>query len=452
MDCDKPAAAIAIPSSPAPAPLPLPPLANPGGRPKRIHRLPPRFVQDMTPEPPAPIAAEPGVIRRVILHVRDTIWTGANKFGLVREYPHRPSVDPDHFVPPADLLQAPTQPSTPASELEASRPRFWPFKSMAVYLLMDWMHTGSSRKSVGEVDRLAKVLTHPEFTTEDMSGFSARKQNALFDASDTKDPESSEDQSVPGDGWRQSTVEISIPTGEKDPTGNGLPFTVHGLHHRPLLGVMKAAVADVSSRWFHYFPFRRFWDSPSGERVRVYDEAYTSDVWLKAHDDLQKQPNEPGCELEKVILGLMFWSDSTHLTSFGAAKVWPVYLYFGNLSKYMRSKPSCAAAHHVAYIPPVRSLCFSRVVHGTHTSLSFLIISETRFLQAATSRKFSRTVGVRSSRRYGESFLTLISCTPTNMALRRSVPMASGDAFILVYSATLLTILRSEQLSHSIRW
>ncbi|KZP26571.1 hypothetical protein FIBSPDRAFT_781724, partial [Athelia psychrophila] len=239
---------------------------------------------------------------------------------------------------------------------------------MSVYLLMDWMHSGSSRKSVGEVDRLAKVLSHPEFTLEDISGFSARKQNNHFDAFDDQGAENSEDQSRPGDGWKHSTVEISIPTGEKDPSGNGHSFTVHGLHHRPLLGVMKAAVADASSRWFHYFPFRRFWDSPSGERVRVYDEAYTSDVWLKAHDDLQKQPNEPGCKLEKVILGLMFWSDSTHLTSFGSAKIWPVYMYFGNLSKYTRSKPSCGAAHHVAYIPPLPDHIGDEIPAGSNKS------------------------------------------------------------------------------------
>jgi hypothetical protein len=68
---------------------------------------------------------------------------------------------------------------------------------------------------------------------------------------------------------------------------------------------------------------------------------------------LQKQQNEPECTLEKVVLGLMFWSDSTHLANFGTAKVWPIYLQFANLSKYIRCKPTSGASHHVAYIPSV---------------------------------------------------------------------------------------------------
>ncbi|KZP28578.1 hypothetical protein FIBSPDRAFT_728633 [Athelia psychrophila] len=359
-----------MPSSPAPPP----PLTNPEGRPKRKHRLPPRYVQDLTPEPPAPIPPPAiGVTRRVILIVRDTITTGANKFGLWREYPHRPSLDPDQFVPATDLRPGQTSTSTAVSK---PRARYWPFRNMSIYLLMDWMHSGSSMKSVGEVDKLSnEVLSHPDFKLEDIAGFSARTQNKVFDASDKPDAESSGDQdphdAMPGDGWIESTVDIMIPLGEKhhsekERCEKERRLTVHGLHHRPLLSVMKAAVADASSRWFHYFPFRRFWKSPSGEHVRCYDEAYTSDVWLKAHDELQKQPNEPDCKLEKVILGLMFWSDSTHLSSFGDAKVWPIYMYFGNLSKYMRSKPSCGAAHHVAYIPPLPDDVGDKIPAGTH--------------------------------------------------------------------------------------
>ena len=49
----------------------------------------------------------------------------------------------------------------------------------------------------------------------------------------------------------------------------------------------------------------------------------------------------------------MLWSDSTHLTSFGNASLWPIYLYLGNQSKYTRGKPTSFARHHMAYIPKV---------------------------------------------------------------------------------------------------
>lgn len=122
---------------------------------------------------------------------------------------------------------------------------------------------------------------------------------------------------------------------------------------------MKAALTDVTARRFHFSPFKRFWSLVTGPEERCYDEAYTSDAWIEAHNTLQKERNEPGCKLEKVILGLMFWSDSTHLANFGTAKVWPLYLYFGNLSKYLRGKPASGACHHVAYIPSVSFCVFS---------------------------------------------------------------------------------------------
>jgi len=116
---------------------------------------------------------------------------------------------------------------------------------------------------------------------------------------------------------------------------------------------LKAALVEVTAARFHLFPFKRIWRLPSDQEVRCFDEVYTSDAFIEDNVKLQKQQNEPGCRLEKVILGLMFWSDSTHLASFGNAKVWPIYLYIANLSKYIRAKPNLAASHHVAYIPSV---------------------------------------------------------------------------------------------------
>ncbi|KJA12510.1 hypothetical protein HYPSUDRAFT_103324, partial [Hypholoma sublateritium FD-334 SS-4] len=84
---------------------------------------------------------------------------------------------------------------------------------------------------------------------------------------------------------------------------------------------------------------------------RIYDELYTCDAMYDAHEELQKQCSEPGCTLERVVVSMMLWSDSTHLASFGTASLWPIYLYFGNQSKYLRGKPKAGACHHLAYIP-----------------------------------------------------------------------------------------------------
>jgi len=74
-------------------------------------------------------------------------------------------------------------------------------------------------------------------------------------------------------------------------------------------------------------PFQQLWKDPlEGHQERIYDELYTLDTWLEAQDDLQKLPKEPGCLLEHIITGLMFFSDATHLAIFRTTKAWPLYM------------------------------------------------------------------------------------------------------------------------------
>jgi len=334
------------------------------GRPQRHYRIPARY-NDVPPDGPAPTIPitdpEPTLMRRVILHVRDHYRTGINQFGLLREYLHRPSYDPDFAVPLEDLSNF--SPSRQTADIQDDAQKGsddtlhtapWPFKNMTIYRLMEWLNTGSSQKSMGEVDRLVRdVIRAEDFRVEELQDFSAQRENKRFDDSQ---PNASKP-GFGGDGWDETEVTICVPNGVRD--GNGLDFSVPGLHYRRLLPTIKAALSDATSQHFHLSPFQRIWRHPSGLEERVFDEVYTADAWINAHDTLQKQRNEPGCKLEKVILGLMFWSDSTHLASFGTASVWPLYMYFANLSKYFRSRPGSAASHHVAYIP---SVCHSAKV------------------------------------------------------------------------------------------
>ena len=98
--------------------------------------------------------------------------------------------------------------------------------------------------------------------------------------------------------------------------------------------------------------------------IRVQGELYTSPVFINAHRELQDSPGEPGCDLPRVIVAMMFWSDGTHLTSFGNAKLWPLYLYFGNDSKYRRCKPSCNLCDHVAYFQSASCCSFPTEYHS----------------------------------------------------------------------------------------
>jgi hypothetical protein len=218
---------------------------------------------------------------------------------------------------------------------------------MTIYRLMTWMNSGSHQKSEAEVTRLVKdVFQAEDFCVKDLDGFSVKKSLCALD-----NDGSNGIVTFPDD-WIETSVNLEIPTRSKD--DQSIPFSVPGFHYRPLVEVIRSAFADIQASAFHLFPFKRLWKDPlDNHQERVFDELYTSDSWLEAQDDLQRQPREPGCSLERVIAGLMFFSDATHLANFGTAKAWPLYLYFGNLTKYARSAPKSGACHLVGFLPSV---------------------------------------------------------------------------------------------------
>ncbi|KAG1861513.1 hypothetical protein DFJ58DRAFT_725694 [Suillus subalutaceus] len=60
---------------------------------------------------------------------------------------------------------------------------------------------------------------------------------------------------------------------------------------------------------------------------------------MDVHREFQQSPGEPECNLPCTVVALMLWSDTTHLTTFGNTKLWPVYMYFGKarntVSRYL---------------------------------------------------------------------------------------------------------------------
>ena len=132
-------------------------------------------------------------------------------------------------------------------------------------------------------------------------------------------------------------------------------FSVTGLLYRPLLSILRSAFADPLATKFHLSSYKMFHKSPtSGVEQCVYSEIYDSDAFIEEHDWVQHAalpPDDPNCKREKVITAMMFWSDLTHLANFRTAKLWPIYMMMGNLSKYIHALPSSGACMHVAYIP-----------------------------------------------------------------------------------------------------
>lgn len=190
-------------------------------------------------------------------------------------------------------------------------------------------------KSEGKVDRLVnEVLNAPDFCTEDLHGFSTHQANSSLDTANKASPLD--------DDFQVASVTIEVPIGETSNLETSHPYSVPGLHFQKLLHVIKTAFQDPLTCHFHLTPFSLMHrSSVMGAEQRMYSELYDSDAFIKEHYRVQNRspppPDDLGCKLEKVIAALMFWLDSTHLTNFGTAKLWPIYLFFRNLSKYIRS-------------------------------------------------------------------------------------------------------------------
>ncbi|KAJ7115737.1 hypothetical protein C8R44DRAFT_880156 [Mycena epipterygia] len=343
---------------PSPEPLPTPPRAptpqpvTQTGRAKRNARMPARY-RDILPEVLAPVEiatppADKTVIQHVRLIVRDAFSSAANGFGLWRQYLHRPSYDPDSLISLDDLSnQFPPDDSEP-SPLPPKNPAASSSSNASTSLLMSWQNNGHTTKSAGQLNSLVQdVLLDPNFKVEDLKGFNAER------AEKQAEKDAAEAFPLLND-FQQADVEIEVPSGSA--TVAPKKFTVPGLYYRSLVSVIKTAFADPLSRHFHLTPFTLFHKLRStAGKIRVFSELYNSDAFIKEHDNIRLRgalpPNDQGCKREKVIAALMFWSNSTHLANFGTAKLWPVYMLFGNLSKYIHGKPNSGAEHHVAYIP-----------------------------------------------------------------------------------------------------
>lgn len=358
---------LSNPPSPEPEPE-----TTAAGRPVRKKRLTWKLLQ-LLPEPPA---AGPECMEEdadatpppaPMAFVWEGIRTALNAFGLYREYPTIPTHNPDDALSLADLSDASLPSATSSTAAPAPPPlqavvplpsdvsvndHYLPFANFSIWSLMNWMWNGSAAKSLGEITKLVDIIKSPEFKKEDLEDFDIKRETEKFDKFLQN---VGDDEFAVRDGWNEIAVDIQVPDGKPHASEDDIPvFSVPGLYLRKLTEVIRGGLQDPAAKCFHYTPFREFHQpSPDLEPARVFDEIYSSDAMIDAHIELQQQRPEPGCDLERVVAALMFWSDSTHLANFGNASLWPIYLYFGNQSKWLRGKPRTNTCHHLAYIPKV---------------------------------------------------------------------------------------------------
>ncbi|PIL31002.1 hypothetical protein GSI_05695 [Ganoderma sinense ZZ0214-1] len=216
----------------------------------------------------------------------------------------------------------------------STTPDYGPFKNASQFRLMDYFYGRSDSKSLNTLDDLIAVIRSPGFSPEDLKGFSAKKAEHALDIWVSSSGVFSQE-----DGWHEGSVNIALPkTGAKYKSEEDVPkFNVPGIIYCRLLPLIKGVVEDTASHFscfYHWLPHK------------------AEHAMLQADEEIRKKAHNLGDApgVEYVVLPMLFWSDVTQLSSFSSAVLWPIYLYFGNLSKYVRGRPTEFVAHHLAYI------------------------------------------------------------------------------------------------------
>ncbi|KZT37964.1 hypothetical protein SISSUDRAFT_1129151 [Sistotremastrum suecicum HHB10207 ss-3] len=259
------------------------------------------------------------------------------------------------ITPPPSPTSSPTPPSDgePANTLKQRlKDALKPFPNYSTFLFarQHWLDGGTNASNRGELKLVKEVLHDPDFHGQDVPANLDRLRQRVI----AFNP----DQFSSSDGWRSGSVTISIPLGKPKKKEASFPlavdYAVPGLQSRSIVDTVRRVISsDPNAINFHLHPFREYLhsDQPENPPERIYGELYSSDAFIKEYENVQQLPPEPDCDLERVVLGLQFWSDATLLCQFGDQKLWPMYMFVGNQSKYERSRPEMHAEHDIAYIP-----------------------------------------------------------------------------------------------------
>jgi hypothetical protein len=337
--------------------LPVPPASLPPPS-----QPPPDLTEIRTTTPPlAPQEQPPSSARQgspsISDRVKKILKSARNSFGLFRQYYSSsfPQHDPDNLT--SDELTDTTDPKLPPS----SSAQYHPYPNQSSFLLGEWYWNDGAKKSQSSFKNLLNIVAHPDFQPEDVARTNWKRidkqlgGDLLVNGSSSDGPEGVLEDLDATSGWHDTPIKIKVPFHRRTEHPGQKVFEVGRLRHRKLTSVIREKISRPSCHpHFHFEPYELYWQPNEGsDPVRVHGELYSSDEYLRAHHELQESPGEPGCDLPRVIVGLMFSSDGTQLTAFSNAKLWPVYLVFGNESKERRSKPSCHAFEHIAYFESV---------------------------------------------------------------------------------------------------
>lgn len=332
-------------------------------RPRRENRRPPlRYRHE---QPAAPACLPPPIERLSLPNIpgasqvstaspeRQILNSRSNTFGLFRRYfaASFPDHDPEAEIQPQDMSEV-VDNHDKSDIVPASM--FAPYPNENAFLLGEWYWNHGIQKTQDSFRKLINIVSGTGFKPADVRDISWKSVNKyLGESRDSEELWLGE----PDAGWTETVITLPIPFQKNSPKPGLKEYTFPPFQHRSIVSILKEKMANLHDfRHFHLEPYELRWrrkNMAATESTRVHGELYTSPAFLEAHEEIRTLAGEPGCSLPRVLIGLMFGSDATHLTSFGTASLWPCYMYFGNESKNRRCKPTCNLCNHIAYFQKV---------------------------------------------------------------------------------------------------
>jgi hypothetical protein len=257
----------------------------------------------------------------LISQVLRYFWTPQNVFGLSRKHygMEHPLHDPEYYVTPQDLCEINTN-TIPLVDGSSSSQPFYSYPNQNSFSLGNWYWNQGIHKSQDGFSKLIDIVGDQDFRAADIRSTNWTRINAVLAESvgDNHSPHDLAHRWLGEDtGWKCTAISISVLFHHHMAILGPRSYLASNLYHRSIVSVIQEQVTN-NDRHFHYEPYELLWKSSSeAEEIRVHGELYTSAAFLLEHKKLLQLPAEPGCDAPRAIVALMFWSDETHLMSFG---------------------------------------------------------------------------------------------------------------------------------------
>jgi len=226
--------------------------------------------------------------------------------------------------------------------------------------VLHWYWNEGECKTQARFRELIKIVGDPEFSPSDVQHNDWDCINMMLGDNQVEGDDDWID--ATDEGWNVTNVQIHVPFDSGTEIPENRSYQAISLYHHSLIAVMRERIGDPHD--FHYFhtePYKLLWKlplDPTKCKVHIHGELYTSRAFLRAHNELQRSPREPGCQTHMGHLrahDLVRWNTSDIIQN---VKLWPRYVFFGNETKYRHGKPSCNLCNHVAY--------FEKVLYSQH--------------------------------------------------------------------------------------